>query len=100
MLFAAGCSSPQQSDGIREQALSTSSPPGSSGGASAAIAPPSSTGNQTVIAHVNGQPVTMRELTDPLIESRGLALLLNIAQLDLAKQDARDAHVIVTSDDI
>lgn len=42
----------------------------------------------------------LHELTDPLLESRGLALLLNIAQLDVAKDDARKAQVTVNSDDL
>jgi len=53
-----------------------------------------------VIARVNGDPITLHDLIDPLLASRGLALLLNIAQLDMAKQDARDAHVTVSAEDI
>lgn len=53
-----------------------------------------------VIARANGQAITMGQFLQPLIESRGLPLLLNLVQLELAKQDARNAHVIVSSADV
>jgi len=53
-----------------------------------------------LIARINGEPITLRQLVQPLIEARGLPLLLNIVQLDLAHQEARESHVVVTPDDI
>ncbi|HSZ57002.1 MAG TPA: peptidyl-prolyl cis-trans isomerase [Tepidisphaeraceae bacterium] len=99
IITTAGCSSQQQSDGIHEQNLSAS-PMGTNGGASAAVNPPPALADQQVLARIAGQPVMMREVTQPLLESRGLALLLNIAQLDVAKEDARKALVTVTSEDM
>jgi parvulin-like peptidyl-prolyl isomerase len=92
-----GCSSQPQGDGIHEQNLSISAPAGPTGGTTVAPQPPA---DQLIVARIAGQPVTMRELTQPLLESRGLALLLNIAQLEVAKDDARKAQITVTSDDI
>jgi parvulin-like peptidyl-prolyl isomerase len=53
-----------------------------------------------IIARVNGEPITLRELLEPLLVSRGLPLLLNIAQLDLARQDLRAQHMTVSDEDI
>jgi foldase protein PrsA len=101
MVTAGGCSSQPHSEGV--QTLSISQPQATASGTSSmAVAPPPGAGpqNQQIVARISGQPVLLHELTDPLIESRGLALLLNIAQLDVAKEDARKAQVTVTSDDI
>jgi len=62
--------------------------------------PGKSADDDRVIARINGQPITMGEFMTPLIESRGLQILMGLVQLDLAKQDARDAHITVTQDDI
>jgi parvulin-like peptidyl-prolyl isomerase len=100
IITTSGCASQPQGDGIHEQNLSASPPMGTTGGASAAVNPPPALADQQVVARIAGQPVMMRELTQPLLESRGLALLLNIAQLDVAKEDARKALVTVTSEDM
>ena len=71
-----------------------------SGGAISAAAPVGDAQDRRVIARVNGEPITLSQLVQPLIESRGLPLLLNIVQLDLARQQARQSHVIVTPEDI
>ena len=100
--LASGCGSEPKSEPIHAQNLTVAPPVRNT--APPAVAPPAAalpaTPDNRIVARVNGEPVTLRELTEPLLASRGLALLLNIAQLDLARQDARAAHVTVTSDDI
>jgi parvulin-like peptidyl-prolyl isomerase len=53
-----------------------------------------------VIARLAGQPITLREIQNPLIEGYGLNVLLNIVQLDMAKLEAVRAHIIVSPQDI
>jgi len=48
----------------------------------------------------NGQPITMRQFMGPLIQARGLPLLLNLVQLELVKQDASQSHIAVSTDDV
>jgi len=104
-----GCNSQPQSDAVHSQNLVTSSgapaptPPTRDNTSTAVNAPAGQQTPQTetrIIARVNGEPITLHDLIDPLIASRGLALLLNIAQLDMAKQDAREVHVTVSAEDI
>jgi hypothetical protein len=54
----------------------------------------------TVIAHVTGEPVTMRQLVDPLVKAHGLDFLLHLVQLDLVKQYAKKSGIIVTARNI
>ena len=49
---------------------------------------------------VNGRAITLRQLQAPLIESYGLNLLLNLVQVELARQDAASAGVTVSPEDI
>ena len=56
--------------------------------------------DERIVARINGQPVTLEEFLQPLIESHGLQILMGLVQLDLAKQEARDEHVTVSSEDI
>ena len=51
------------------------------------------------VVTVNGQPLTMRQLVGPLIESHGLTVLLNLVQLELAREDAAKQHIVVTAKD-
>jgi len=53
-----------------------------------------------VIARISDRPIVLRQLVKPLVESRGLVMLVNLAQLEVAKQDAATAHLIVTPQDI
>ncbi len=53
-----------------------------------------------VIAQVGTKPMTMRELEGPLVEAHGLSVLLNMVQLELARQDAAQNHVLVSPQDI
>jgi parvulin-like peptidyl-prolyl isomerase len=55
---------------------------------------------EQVVATVNGRSVTMAQLQQPLIEARGLGVLLNLVQLELAKQHAGEAGVSISQEDI
>ena len=103
-----GCKSQQQADAIHSQNLvvnnsGATTPPARENTSTSVNTPgdpqtPQSDGR--IIARVNGDPITLHDLINPLLASRGLPLLLNIAQLDMARQDAREAHVSVTAEDI
>ena len=66
--------------------------------AAAEVAPAVS--NDTVIARMDDISVTMGDLQQPLLESYGLNVLLNVVQLQLAKQVAANAKVTVTQADV
>jgi len=53
-----------------------------------------------IIARVGGVPITRRQLEAPLLESYGLPMLLNIIQLDLAREQVRIHNLHVSSEDI
>jgi parvulin-like peptidyl-prolyl isomerase len=53
-----------------------------------------------VVARVNGHEITLRQLQQPLVEGYGLTVLLNLVQLELAKQRARELNVTITPDDL
>jgi parvulin-like peptidyl-prolyl isomerase len=57
-------------------------------------------GDDRIIARVNGEPITMRQLVQPLLDAHGLTFLLNMARLDLVRQDARKDQVVVSAADI
>jgi parvulin-like peptidyl-prolyl isomerase len=59
-----------------------------------------STSADQVVARVNGNPITMRQLTQPLVEGYGLNILLNLVQLELAKQDAARKRITLSPHDI
>jgi foldase protein PrsA len=52
-----------------------------------------------IIATLAGKPITLADIQRPLIEGYGLNILLNIVQLDLAKQEAEHAGVTVSDED-
>jgi parvulin-like peptidyl-prolyl isomerase len=56
-------------------------------------------GMDDAVVTVNGTPLTMRQLVGPLIESHGLTILLNLVQLELAREDAAKNHIVVTAKD-
>lgn len=60
----------------------------------------SASGNNAIIAHVEGVSITLEQLQQPLMEAYGLNLLLRLAELDLAKSDAAKAQLTVTDADI
>ena len=53
-----------------------------------------------VVAQVGGVSVTMEQLQRPLIEGYGLNVLLNLMQLEIAKESAGRAGVKVTPEDV
>jgi parvulin-like peptidyl-prolyl isomerase len=55
---------------------------------------------QQVVATVNGRAITLAQLQRPLIEAHGLNLLLNLVQLELVQQNAAEAGVTVTPEDL
>jgi foldase protein PrsA len=65
------------------------------------VAPPTGASyDSQVVARINGKDISMGSLVQPLIDTYGLNMLLNIVQLELARQDAANAHVTVTPEDI
>jgi hypothetical protein len=53
-----------------------------------------------IVARVHGVDISRGELEQPLIEAYGLNILLNLVQLDLAKQQAARDGLTVTPEDI
>jgi foldase protein PrsA len=58
-----------------------------------------SSGDQ-VIAKIAGNPITLRQLEEPLVQGYGLNVLLNLVQLELAKKWANEAKVTVSPEDV
>jgi parvulin-like peptidyl-prolyl isomerase len=57
-------------------------------------------GPSKTLATVNGQPITTEMMLGPLTEAYGLQFVLHLAQLELAKQKAKEVGVTVSSVDI
>jgi parvulin-like peptidyl-prolyl isomerase len=53
-----------------------------------------------IVATVAGEPITMNQLMPALIKAHGLTTLLQLVELDLAKQQAAQKHLTVTPADI
>ena len=53
-----------------------------------------------VVASVGQVQVTRDQIIKPLIDAYGLNILLNVIQLEIAKQNAEKEHLVVTADDI
>ncbi len=68
--------------------------------ASASVPAWSAASSDSVVARVNGAPVTMGQLTKPLVEGYGLSVLLRLVQLELAKQIAVQNKVTISPEDI
>jgi foldase protein PrsA len=66
----------------------------------AAQAGPTTMPNEQVIARVDDIAITMGQLQPALIDGYGLNVLLNVVQLELARQVAANAKVTVTEDDV
>lgn len=56
-------------------------------------------GNQ-IVARVDGQDITIQQLTDPLLRVHGLSLLLQIAQLDVVRTQAEKSGITISDADI
>ena len=68
--------------------------------AQSAAQPAAVTQTPGVVAQVGGVNVTIEQLQRPLIEGYGLNVLLNLLQLEIAKEQAAKAGVKVTPQDI
>ena len=60
------------------------------------IAAVSAPREEPTVATVNGKPITREQLVGPLIDTYGLNLLLNMVQLELARQNAEKAGIKIT----
>lgn len=53
-----------------------------------------------VVATVRGEPITVKDLDPILIQGYGLNVLLEIVQLDLAREECAKLHIVVTPQDV
>jgi parvulin-like peptidyl-prolyl isomerase len=65
-----------------------------------APAQPAAATQGPVVAQVGNAAVTLDQLQKPLIQAYGLNILLNLVQLEVAKENAAKAGVTVTPDDV
>lgn len=79
-------------------ALSGCAPSEQAPSPAATLTPPPPT--DEVVATVRGEDITMKELQGPLVEAHGLNILLELVQVDLAKQEAERQSIVVTPQDI
>ena len=63
-------------------------------------APTTNPTGDEVIATVNGIDINRRQLEEPLVESYGLTMLLNLVQVELAKQQLAHAGMHITPEDV
>lgn len=79
-------------------------PPAVAGGPAAApadrIPPASQAPADPVVARVEDVTITQSQLVRPLIESHGLQTLLNLVQLEMARQDAAKRNAVVSPADV
>jgi len=54
----------------------------------------------TIVAEVNGEPISREALVKPLIEAYGLNLLLQLVQLNLAHQHLNAQHLVFSTQDV
>lgn len=62
--------------------------------------PPAPSADERIVARVGSRTVSMRQLQQPLLEAEGLNVLLNLVQLELAKETAERSNVVVLPEDI
>lgn len=109
LIWLAGCASesapPNNGDSSARTGASLNGDPPSARSANAtagsgAAKPAQAQANpDRVVARINNEPISMNQLLGPLIESHGLDVLINLVQVEMARQDAAKAGVTVTSDD-
>ena|GEM_PF-736728 len=112
-LIAAGCSQggPHIGDRPSLDNLAPASPPPQTSAQPPQESPPPTVetflpssrpakGMDQVVATVNKEPLTMEQFVKPLIEAHGLTMLLNLARLEIVKQQADKQKVVVTPQDI
>lgn len=56
--------------------------------------------SEQVVARLSGRPITLAQLYPVLIEGYGLNLMMNVVQLEYAKQQAERAGITVSPEDI
>jgi parvulin-like peptidyl-prolyl isomerase len=83
----------------RPAAAASASPPNARG-ADPAPTTQSAPTQSPAVAVVNGRSITLEELEKPLIDAYGLNVLLNLVQLELARQNAAQANVSITPADV
>ncbi len=86
-------------DNSSPHAAGGSSPPPAPPPVPAIPAPPAPDSAQRVIAHLNGQPIVLGQIVDPLVESHGLNILFGIVWVQMARDEATQAGVAVTDAD-
>jgi parvulin-like peptidyl-prolyl isomerase len=92
-LLLAGCAdnpSPQPAPAVQNEVGTKTSVP----------AAPSTNPLDQPVAHLNGKPFSLRQLMGPLMESHGLTVLVNLLQLEQARDDAARAGITVTDADL
>jgi hypothetical protein len=68
--------------------------------ADAPAAQPAAATQGPIVAQVGNASVTLDQLQRPLLKGYGLNILLNLVQLEVAKENAAKAGVAVTPDDV
>ncbi|HTL30066.1 MAG TPA: hypothetical protein VL282_12630, partial [Tepidisphaeraceae bacterium] len=97
-ILAGGCAA---SNGPAPAPLAPSAAPAEPVKAATSTPPPAGASyDSQIVARINTKPITMGQLVGPLIDTYGLNMLLNIVQLELAKDNAASAKVTVTPEDI
>jgi parvulin-like peptidyl-prolyl isomerase len=83
-------------------ALPAAPAPAAARGGDATLATPAPTTAPAddIVARIGNRSVTRSQLTKPLIEAHGLSVLVNLAQLEVAKENVINAGLTVTPDDI
>jgi parvulin-like peptidyl-prolyl isomerase len=66
----------------------------------AAAAGPSTPAQDEAVARLPGLVITQKQFLAPLIEAHGLPVLLNVVQLELARQNAQRRGLVVTPADL
>ncbi|MCS7033376.1 MAG: peptidyl-prolyl cis-trans isomerase [Phycisphaerae bacterium] len=62
--------------------------------------PPATPVDEAIVARIGGVTISREQLYRPLLEARGLGLLLNLVQLEMAREEARLAGITVSEDDV
>src|SRR6185437_5962657 len=104
LITLASCAAPPPTDAFAaaEQPAPTSAAQSPAPAPSFATTAPSTQVSRfnPVVASVGQVQVTRDQLIKPLVDAYGLNILLNVIQLEIAKQNARREHLVVTADDI
>ena len=66
----------------------------------AALAGPTTPASDPAVARLPGLVITQKQFLAPLIEAHGLPVLLNVVQLELARQNAQRKGLVVTAADL